>query len=151
MQIRLRTLPRFGAIAALAAVAATLAGCYVVPIQPQPPGPTVIHVPAPQPPGPVTFAARLYPSNDVAAPHGMVSAVVTNNLDGRGHFSTNIGGESFTGEATRDAGSPRNGVANGAGNRGSYIHCRYTMNSATMGTGTCRVSSGATFTMHLGS
>lgn len=80
----------------------------------------------------------------------MVSAVVTNHLDGRGHFSTNIGGENFAGEATREAGSSRQGLANGAGSRGSFITCRYTMNSATLGTGTCRVSNGATFTMHVG-
>ena len=73
-----------------------------------------------------------------------------NDLNGRGHFSTNIGGESFTGEATRAAGSSREGLANGAGNRGSYIRCRYTMNSATLGTGQCQLSSGAAFTMHIG-
>jgi hypothetical protein len=80
----------------------------------------------------------------------MVSAVVTNDLNGRGVFSTNINGESFSGEATRVAGSARDGVANGAGNRGSFMNCRYTMNSATLGTGNCRVSNGAQFTMHIG-
>jgi hypothetical protein len=81
----------------------------------------------------------------------MVAAVVTNDLNGRGHFSTAINGENFTGEATRVAGSPRDGVANGAGNRGSFLNCRYTMNSPTLGTGTCRHSNGAAFTMHIGS
>jgi len=80
-----------------------------------------------------------------------VMAVVTNDLNGRGHFSTNINGESFSGEATRVAGSSRDGMANGAGNRGSFINCRYTMNSATLGTGSCRLSNGAAFTMHVGS
>ena len=80
----------------------------------------------------------------------MVAAVVTNDLNGRGHFSTAIHGESFTGEATRVAGSSRDGVANGAGNRGSYINCRYTMNSPALGTGSCRLSNGAVFTMHVG-
>jgi hypothetical protein len=92
----------------------------------------------------------LYPSNDLASAYGMVSAVVTNDLHGRGTFSTNIHGESFTGEATRVAGSSREGLANGAGNRGSYLNCRYTMNSATLGTGSCRLSNGAVFTMHVG-
>ena len=78
-------------------------------------------------------------------------AVVTNDLNGRGHFSTNINGESFSGEATRVAGSSREGLANGAGQRGSYINCRYTMNSPTLGTGTCRLSNGAVFSMHVGS
>jgi hypothetical protein len=138
------------AIAAALASATVLAGCYVMPVQPPAPAPAVIHVPAPAPATPVTFTARLYPSNDLAARHGIVGAVVTNDLNGRGHFSTNIGGESFTGEATRDAGSSTSGIANGAGNRGGYIHCRYTMNSTTLGTGSCRMSSGATFSMHVG-
>lgn len=138
-------------IASIAAVlaASTLAGCYVVPIHPAASGPVV--TPAPLPAAPVTFSARLYPANDMASGHGMVAAVVTNDLNGRGHFSTAIAGESFTGEATRVAGSGREGVANGAGNRGSYINCRYTMNSPTLGTGSCRLSNGALFTMHVGS
>ncbi len=128
--------------------AATLTGCYVVPIHPA-------HTPAAPavyaPPAAVTFAARLYPANDAASSYGMVSAVVTNDLNGRGTFSTNINGESFTGEATRLTGSSsREGVANGAGNRGGYISCRYQMNSATLGTGQCRLSNGALFTMHVG-
>ncbi|QJW85818.1 hypothetical protein HK414_14110 [Ramlibacter terrae] len=128
---------------------ATLAGCYVVPMQPASPAPAVHVVPVPAP-GPVTFTARLYPANDLATPYGMVGAVVTNDLNGRGHFSTAINGETFTGEATRAAGSSREGVANGAGNRGGYINCRYTMNNATLGTGTCRLNNGAAFTMHVG-
>jgi hypothetical protein len=146
---RLRRAGRGAAAVGVLATAALLTGCYVVPIHPA--GsypPPAAHVPAPV--TPVTFAARLYPANDAASGYGMVSAVVTNDLNGRGTFSTNIGGESFTGEATRVAGSSRDGVANGAGNRGSYLNCRYTMNSATLGTGTCRHSSGAVFTMHVG-
>ena len=138
-----------GAIAATAA----LSGCYVVPVQPHP-APTavaVLPVPPPAAPSPSTFMARLYPSNDLASQYGMVGAIVTNNMDGRGTFSTTIGGESFNGEATRIAGSPRDGIANGAGNRGGYINCRYTMNSPTLGTGNCRLANGATFTMHVGS
>jgi hypothetical protein len=128
--------------------ATTLTGCYVVPIHPVPAttAPAVYVAPAP-----VTFAARLYPANDAASSYGMVSAVVTNDLHGRGTFSTNINGESFTGEATRLTGSSsREGVANGAGNRGGYISCRYQMNSATLGTGQCKLSNGAVFTMHVG-
>lgn len=146
---------RFTRIATLTAAlvgAAALTGCYVVPIQPGQahlPAPT-IYVP-PAAPASMTFAARLYPSNDAASAYGMVSAVVTSDLNGRGTFSTNISGESFVGEATRLAGSSsREGVANGAGNRGGYISCRYQMNSATLGTGTCRLANGAQFTMHVG-
>lgn len=134
---------------AAAVLAAALGGCYVVPLQP---GPAAVVVPAAPaaPPGPVTFTARLYPANEMASPYGTVAAVVTNDLHGRGHFSTALQGENFTGEATRLAGSGRDGVANGAGNRGSYLSCRYSMNSPTLGTGNCRLSNGALFTMHIG-
>jgi hypothetical protein len=141
-------------ITSFAGAAAALTGCYVVPIQPTPSQTTVVvpaPAPAPAPSGPVTFSARLYPNNDLASAYGMVAAVVTNDLNGRGHFSTAIHGESFTGEATRVAGSVKDGVANGTGNRGSYLNCRYTMNSPTLGTGSCRMSNGAVFTMHIGS
>ena len=129
---------------------AALAGCYVVPINPGPVPAAAVPMNA-VPMGPVTFTARLYPANDLASDYGVVAAVVTNDLNGRGYFSTAINGENFTGEATRVAGSSRDGLANGAGNRGSYINCRYTMNSPTLGTGNCRMSNGATFTMHVGS
>ena len=134
---------------------AALAGCYVVPINPQTGQASQVYS-TPQPllvpvPSSVTFAARLYPANEAAARYGVVSAVVTNDLNGRGVFSTNINGESFSGEATRLAtSSPREGVANGAGNRGSFINCRYQMNSSTLGTGQCTLSTGARFTMHVG-
>lgn len=140
------------ALAGTAAVVAALAGCYVVPIDPRTgqavPAPAPVAVAAPA--APLVFTARLYPANDLASGFGVVHASVSNDLQGRGNFSTVIGGESFSGEATRKAGSSREGLANGAGNRGGYITCAYTMNSATMGTGTCRLSSGALFSMHVG-
>jgi hypothetical protein len=135
--------------AALLAVAG-LAGCYVVPIHPPAQSVPLQGVQAP-PPGPLTFTARLYPANDLATGYGVVGAVVTNDLTGRGRFNTVIDGESFTGEATRAPSSSREGVANGAGNRGGYINCRYTMNNATLGTGSCRLNNGAAFMMHVGS
>jgi len=144
-----RLVRRVALAGAAAGAVIALTGCYVVPVQPvQGPGP-VVYAPA-VPAVPVTFAARLYPANDLAAAYGMVSAVVTNDLNGRGTFSTAIQGENFTGEATRVVGSAREGVANGAGNRGSYINCRYQMNSATLGSGQCKLSNGALFTMHVG-
>jgi hypothetical protein len=137
--------------ATLAGAALALTGCYVVPLNQQPNhAPATVYVPT-APPAPVTFAARLYPSNDLASSYGMVSAVVTNDLNGRGTFSTAINGENFMGEATRANGSLRTGVANGSGNRGSYINCTYQMNSATLGSGQCKLSNGALFTMHVGS
>jgi hypothetical protein len=133
------------------AAAAMLSGCYVVPLQavPAPGGPDVVVAPPP-PPQPLTFTARLYPANELAGSYGIVGAVVTNDLNGRGRFSAAIGGESFSGESTRVAGSARDGIANGSGSRGSYIDCRYTMNSPVLGMGTCRLSNGAVFTMHIG-
>jgi hypothetical protein len=163
--MRIASLRRRTRLAAAALSASLLAACYVVPMQPTSPidGPTaVIPAAAPAtvgrtivvpaaPPAPVTFTARLYPANEIASVHGVAAALVTNDLNGRGRFSTAIGGESFTGEATRAAGSSKDGIANGAGNRGSYLSCRYTMNSATLGTGHCRHSDGAQFSMHIGS
>ncbi len=151
--MRIASLPRRTLqLAVVAATAATLGGCYVVPMHPAAP-PATVTIPGapPHPAAPLTFTARLYPANDLASGYGMVAAMVTNDLNGRGHFSTAIAGESFTGEATRVAGSRRDGVANGAGNRGSYLNCRYTMNSPALGTGSCRLSDGAVFTMHIGS
>jgi hypothetical protein len=131
-----------------------LAGCYIVPIDhsryPVPgsaTGPVVVQAP---PPTSATFSARLYPSNDLATTYGMVLAQVTSDLNGKGAFTTVISGESFMGEATRTAGGSRAGIANGSGNRGSYISCRYQMNTATLGTGQCKLSNGAEFSMHVG-
>mgnify|MGYP006920610818 CR=1 FL=1 len=148
---RLACLTRRTAVTAAVLGATTLTGCYVVPVQPShPPVSSTVYV-TPAAPVPTTFAARLYPANELAQGYGMVGAVVTNDMNGRGTFTTNINGESFNGEATRIAGSPvREGVANGSGSRGSYISCRYQMNSATMGTGQCKLSNGAQFTMHVG-
>lgn len=142
------------AVLGLTAVALGLAGCYVVPIDPRtgqpvatPSGSPVV---APAPVLPLSFPARLYPANELASGYGVINATVTNDLNGRGTFNALINGESFVGEATRKAGSSREGLANGAGNRGSYLGCQYTMNSATLGTGTCRLNNGAVFTMHVG-
>ena len=151
-------IPRFHArralqLATLGLAAATLSACYVVPMQPGPAAvvmPAGAAAPAPAGPLPLGMNARLYPANDLATPYGMVSATVSNDLNGRGHFMAHIAGESFTGEATRMAGSQRDGVANGTGSRGSFLACRYTMNSPTLGTGQCRLSNGAQFSMHVG-
>jgi hypothetical protein len=139
-------------LAALGGAASLLTGCYVVPVHPaQHPAAVVYTQAAPSvAPAPLNFTARLYPANDQACAYGMVTAVVTNDLNGRGTFSTTINGESFSGEATRAPGSGRGGTANGAGNRGSFISCSYQMNSATLGSGQCKHSSGALFSMHVG-
>jgi hypothetical protein len=140
----------------LVAVTSSLTACYVVPLNhpgyPQSQGPNqpVMQPIVIAPPAPITIGARLYPTNDQANPYGVLIAAVTNDLNGRGQFSVNIGGESFVGEATRISNS-RNGTANGAGNRGNYIRCSYQMNSTTQGTGRCEMSGGAVFSMHVGS
>lgn len=145
-----RTPHRVALAFALTTGVAILSGCYVVPLHQYPthyPSAAPMAVPAP---GFVTLTARLYPANDLASAYGMVGAIVTNDLHGRGSFNTTINGELFTGEATRRAGSSRDGIANGVGNRGSYINCQYAMNSTTLGTGSCTLSNGARFTMHVG-
>jgi hypothetical protein len=131
--------------------AAVLSGCYVVPLgQPAPAAPpSQAYAIAP---GPIaqSFNARLYPSNAEAARYGTVAGTVTNDMNGRGHFNAQIGGEQFQGEATRVAGSRSAGVANASGNRGGNLSCQYTMNSATLGSGQCVLNSGPAFTMHIG-
>lgn len=136
----------------LATAVATLAGCYVVPIDPRTgqPAPLPSGAPVVAPALPISFPVRLYPANPLASGYGVINATVTNDLHGRGSFNASINGESFVGEATRKAGSSREGLASGAGNRGGYLSCQYTMNSATLGTGSCRLNNGAVFTMHVG-
>jgi hypothetical protein len=129
---------------------AALSGCYVVPISQYPHNPNAATPVAPAPAGPISIGARLYPANDMASGFGVLNASIVNQLDGRGVFSVNAGGEQYSGEATRNTQS-RSGTANAAGNRGGYMRCTYTMNSATQGTGTCTLASGAMFNMHIGS
>ncbi|ARU06932.1 hypothetical protein CCO03_16285 [Comamonas serinivorans] len=145
------------------ALSAALGGCYVVPMQPAPgapvqsPAAAAAGVNAPMAPAaqpgvnaPITFSARMYPANDLAAKLGVITGTVTNDLHGRGIFTANVNGEAYTGEATRNAGSTREGVANAAGSRGGWMKCNYRMNSASLGTGQCELHNGARFSMHLG-
>ena len=118
------------------------AGCYVVPVAPDGrplaayPVPPYGAAPAPAPTTVVT-AARLYPSNDVAAQAGVLTGTVTNHMNGRGEFQLNYAGEVMSGEATRVNNDQRRGVANAYGPRGTYMNCQYQMNSTTQGPGTC--------------
>ncbi len=105
-----------------------------------------IAVPAP---GPTVGHVRLYPANDAASSYGVINGQVMNMLDGRGQFNVTIGGEVLTGEATRLPRS-QSGTASASGNRGSYLSCNYTMTNAALGSGTCALSTGAQFRMHLG-
>jgi hypothetical protein len=114
-----------GGITAL--LAASLTGCYVVPIdsrtgQAWPPHspahssqaapsapsasslPGMPYTPAP-PPGPTPLQGRLYPVNDTATQAGVLTAQVNDNHSGRGSISLNYKGQTLQGEATRvDAG-----------------------------------------------
>lgn len=167
-------------VAAVSLIALALGGCYVVPIDHRNPSvqlPGGVHsvtetvtVPAPQV-QPVQLQARLYPINDVAGKMGVLSAQVTDGLNGHGTFTLINGAEAMNGEATRvaadhagfgsvfrqvygDARYPaggRRGIANAAGGRGSYLNCEYVLTAAARGTGACLFSNGAKYQIHFGS
>jgi len=147
-----------------------LAGCYIVPINPQPPVYNQIGG-LPAAPVAATYSARLYPMNDIAARSGMLQATVTDNLNGHGSFSLAFNGETLQGEATRvpDAypgygrvhqevygsiprigGGYRRGIASASGTHGVFVNCEYALNSAALGTGACLFSNGAKYQLHFG-
>jgi hypothetical protein len=137
--------------------ATTLGGCYVVPVAPDgtPMHGAALAVPAaPVPmyagPVPSVLQARLYPSNEAAAQSGMLAGTVTNTMAGKGRFQLQYQGEVLVGEATRVPGDERGGVANAYGSRGTYMNCTYHMTTPYQGTGNCTLSTGATYTVHLG-
>lgn len=152
----LRTSPRVLIAGSIAAFA--LAGCYVVPVAPDgtPIHPAALAVPvAPAPVyaapvAPPVLQARLYPSNDLATRTGMLAGTVTNTAAGKGRFQLDYQGEILVGEATRAPGDDRAGVASAYGPRGTYMTCEYRMTSPSLGTGTCRVSTGAQYQVHIG-
>jgi hypothetical protein len=144
----------------LAATAAALSGCYVVPVM-GPDGRVVYdHYPLPpagvpvaaMPPGqaPAVLTARLYPSNDLATQTGVVAGTVTNLMTGKGRFQVNYMGEVLTGEATRVSNEEKRGVASAYSPKGTYMSCEYQMNTPYQGAGDCRFSNGATYKLHLG-
>jgi hypothetical protein len=147
-----KSMLKSGLAAAVAAATLTLTGCYVVPINghysgtysstyPQ----ATAVVPAP---GPIQIQARLYPANEAAAQYGVVSGNIVNHLNGHGTFNLVLGGEALNGEATR-LGNSRSGSASAASPRGLFMRCSYTMNNPTQGTGSCTLSNGAAFNMHI--
>jgi hypothetical protein len=149
------TRTRIGVSIAGLAAAVALAGCVVVPLNPDgtPAYPVAVVPPAvvPPPPTSLTLPVRLYPTNEAAAGTGMLSGTVTSNLHGKGSFTLNVGGETMSGEATRTGGANgRSGVASAYGARGGYANCEYSMNSNTQGSGRCTFSSGAVYQLHIG-
>ena len=99
---------------------------------------------------PAALQARLYPSNEVATETGLLSGTVTNMMTGKGVFQLNYRGEILSGEATRVPGDDRRGVANAYGQRGTYMNCEYRMTTPYQGTGSCRLSNGAQYQVHIG-
>ena len=105
--------PRLSLLALTTATAASLAACYVVPIdlrtgQPyssaptaQPNGSAVTVIAPTAPPQPTTLNVRLYPVNAQANKGGLLSAVVIDNNAGQGSFSVPYLGDLLQGEATR--------------------------------------------------
>jgi hypothetical protein len=158
-----------GSIAALA-----LSGCMVVPLSadgtpiyptiasyPYPAATTVpyrspVYAPAApvmtasSAPVPSVLQARLYPSNEIASRTGMLSGTVTNMMTGKGQFQLDLAGELLSGEATRVPGKDRAGVASAYGARGTFMNCEYKMTTPYQGTGSCHVSTGAQYQVHIG-
>jgi hypothetical protein len=114
-----------------------------------PPSPGDLPGPA-GPAAPAGLQARLYPANEVATETGMLSGSVTNMMTGKGFFQLNYRGEILSGEATRVPGDASRGLANAYGQRGTYMTCDYRMTTPYLGTGTCSMSNGAQYQVHIG-
>ena len=151
--------------AALGFAALTLSACVAVPVGPDgqlfvyPPGvpPGAIPLGGPQygsqpsPQFPAVLHTRLYPSNDIATQTGVITGTVTNMMTGKGRFQLHYMGETLTGEATRVDGDARRGVASAYSPGGTYMSCEYQMNTPRQGAGTCALSNGAQYKVHIGS
>ena len=155
-------------------LALALSGCMVVPLAPDgtPIYPTVASYPYPAAttvpyrapvyapvapvmtasaaPVPSVLQARLYPSNEIASRTGMLSGTVTNMMTGKGQFQLDLAGELLSGEATRVPGNDRAGIASAYGARGTFMNCEYKMTTPYQGTGSCHVSTGAQYQVHIG-
>ncbi len=152
-------------IVAAALAATSLSGCYVVtapdgrvwhviPGEAGPiPGPGAASVPpgGAGPALPATLPVRLYPANDVATSTGVLTGSVMNMMNGKGRFNLTYQGETLSGEATRVDGDARRGVASAYGRNGTFMSCEYQMNSPHQGAGTCTLSNGAKYQVHIGS
>jgi hypothetical protein len=118
MELKPNLSRRLSSPLAAIALAASLAACVAVPVDPRtglptpwPAAPptrevTVITPPAPSTPAaPTVYTARLYPVNDIANRAGMLTALVTDTHGGRGSFSLSYLGEAMQGEASRVEGN----------------------------------------------
>jgi hypothetical protein len=136
----------FSSKLAAAAAAFCLSGCYVVPMNPDGTPAYVI----PGAPAPGTLHARLYPANDVATQTGVLTGTITQVMSGKGRLQLDYRGELLSGEATRVSGDDRRGLANAYGQRGTFMSCEYQMHTPQQGAGTCTVSNGAKYQVHVG-
>lgn len=100
---------------------------------------------------PSALQARLYPANDIATQTGMLVGTVTNLKNGRGRFELEYRGDLLVGEATRVSNVEKSGVANAYGRNGTYMTCAYKMSTPYQGAGTCKLSNGALYQVHVGS
>ena len=144
----------------LALAATATSACYVVPTMA--PDGTVRYGHYPLPPAgtsappptagatPATLSVRLYPSNELATPTGVVTGTVTNMLTGKGRFVANYQGEVLNGEATRVSNDDKRGVASAFSPSGMYMSCEYQMNTPYQGAGSCSFANGAKYQMHIG-
>lgn len=145
---------------AVTSMTAGLAGCYVFPVHPDGTvaytagvlaAPTVVQpTVAARGSAATTLTARLYPANTAASQRGMVTGTVMDSRNGKGRFVLDYDGEILWGEATRVRGDERRGIASAYGANGTYMSCDYRMTSAYQGTGSCTLSDGARYTVHLG-
>ena len=158
---------------ALAVPMTMLSGCYIIPLAPDgspvyplpyapPPQAGVLYAPPPQAgvasrpvayggPATAVLQGRLYPANDLATQTGVIIGTVTNMMTGKGRFQMDYEGELLSGEATRVSGDERRGVASAYGAQGTYMSHEYKMNTPHQGAGTCTMSTGAQYQVHLGS
>ncbi len=153
----MKTAPRLTAALAFSA----LSGCYVLPgpdgqywyVAPGPVDSPAYTAP-PVAAGaalPVSLPVRLYPANEEATRTGVLTGSVVNMMTGKGRFQLSYQGETLTGEATRVDGDQRRGVASAYGPTGMFMSCEYQMNSPRQGAGTCTLSNGAKYQVHIGS
>jgi hypothetical protein len=100
---------------------------------------------------PVSLPVRLYPANEEATRTGVLTGTVVNMMTGKGRFQLSYQGETLSGEATRVDGDQRRGVASAYGPTGLFMSCEYQMSSPRQGAGTCTLSNGARYQVHIGS
>ncbi len=160
----------------VASAAGALSACVVAPIDHYPShAPTqVLVVPAPAPmpsaePAPQYIAVKLYPSNDTAQRHGVLTAQVLDRGNGRGTFTVAWKGQTLEGDATRvgrdhpnfgavlasvhggnwNQTAGQRGLANAA-NTQHNLRCEYIFTRPGQGVGACLGGDGAKFQLHFG-